>query len=80
MYCLPRYLLMVFAFAGDSTITKAFAIFNFREAAPPAPHCYNKNRSLTFAAQTLPHFNKVLARQLFYQAQHLQLEERRDHL
>ena len=23
-YCLPRYLLMVFAFAGDSTITRAF--------------------------------------------------------
>ena len=26
--CLPRYLLIVFAFAGDSTITKAFAISN----------------------------------------------------
>jgi hypothetical protein len=23
MYCEPKYLLMVFAFAGDSTITKA---------------------------------------------------------
>ena len=27
---------------------------------------------------TLPHFNKILARQLFHQAQHFQLEERGD--
>ena len=34
--CLPRYLLMVFAFAGDSTITRAFGIGDFRNAAPSA--------------------------------------------
>jgi hypothetical protein len=33
MYCLPRYLLMVFAFAGDSTITRAFAISAFLQSA-----------------------------------------------
>src|SRR5215467_6855336 len=31
-YCLPRYLLIVFALAGDSTITRAFAIFCFQPA------------------------------------------------
>src|ERR1700686_2452034 len=35
-YCLPRYLLMVFAFPGDSTITRAFGILDFQNAAPYA--------------------------------------------
>src|ERR1017187_6463418 len=35
-YCLPRYLLMVFAFPGDSTITRAFGILAFQNAAPKA--------------------------------------------
>src|ERR1039457_6134025 len=42
MYCLPRYLLMVLAFAGDSTITKAFAIFNFREIPGYVYHTLTK--------------------------------------
>src|ERR1035438_5476623 len=64
--CLPRYLLMVFAFAGDSTITNAFAIFSFGMIAD--------------YPVTLPHFNKILARQLLNKPEHLQFEERRDEL
>src|ERR1700684_3720971 len=37
MYCLPRYLLMVFALAGDSTITRAFGISNLNSVQVDHP-------------------------------------------
>src|SRR5208283_5211749 len=61
--CLPRYLLIVFAFAGDSTITNAFAI------SPVYPledgsNDYRINHTVVrggfdapLPAARLPHFN-----------------------
>src|SRR5690348_18055711 len=67
-YCLPRYLLMVFALAGDSTITRALAILRFQLGTA-------RPWRLQITQLTLPHFYKVLSRKLFDQPQHLQLEE-----
>ena len=46
MYCLPRYLLMVFAFAGDSTMTRAFAIDETLPSLDDLPELAD-NRNLT---------------------------------
>src|SRR5690348_13132894 len=66
---------MVFALAGDSTITRAFAMSKFCQAPPSA-----MSLGFQITQMKLPHFYKVLPRQLPDQAQHLQFEERRDEL
>src|SRR5215831_3249617 len=67
---LPRYLLIVFAFAGDSTITRAFAIKLHSQNKPPP----------WMAPSELPHFNKVAPGQLLHGAFDLQFEQGCDDL
>src|SRR5579883_2603011 len=86
MYCLPRYLLMVFALVGDSTITRAFAILiQKNDGGPNFPTlCCGRGAPtlllIPVYPEPLPHFNKVLPRKLLYKPQHLQLKKRGNEL
>src|ERR1022692_2885740 len=44
-YCLPRYLLMVFALAGDSTITRAFGIRRLQQRFIDIPEATKLSRN-----------------------------------
>src|SRR5262249_12838368 len=72
-YCLPRYLLMVFALAGDSTMTRAFAISFLTKSPEGGVSCLRLKA-------TLPHFDEVLSWELPRESQHFQLEKRSDQL
>src|ERR1700722_8244430 len=65
--CLPRYLPIVFAFAGDSTMTRDFAIeFLNRKSAYGYMLVDQSAKVLPHSTSVrgLPHFNKVLAGEL----------------
>src|SRR5665213_3533382 len=81
----PRYLLIVFAFVGDSTITSAFAICQLPAQNKPRytqtthVHDYHRDRTVRQACRRarLPHFNKVPAGLLPDEAKDLQFKQRR---
>ena len=75
MYCLPRYLLMVFAFAGDSTITRAFAISNFLRI--PA-YDYRRFASSAVTGRRYHTLTKFLPGSCFTRPEDLQFEQRGD--
>ena len=66
------------AFAGDSTITRAFAIENTTNYRDPS--VLKRRERHAIYPMWLPHFNKISARKLLYDPLHFKIEERGDQL